>query len=157
MSACRFNDRLHECTRKTLYQICQALIPQNWNANEKTFKQKLKRKAASTAKKMQDSTMDDSIELHAPEDSLCGPNEKSHKSDGSTRQKSQSSKSSAMGTYSSSVQSKVVLPPVPLVLRGWMAIDTSQEMNTCIEIITTVPNGVEPSGASQNAAIHSTP
>ena len=92
---CRFNDRLHECIRKTPCQVCQAWIPENWNAHEKALKQKLKRKAASAVKKMQESMMDDSVELHALEDSLCGPTAKIPKSDGSTPQKSHPSKSSA--------------------------------------------------------------
>ena len=74
---CCFNDGLHECTRKTPCQFCQVWIPENWNAHEKALKQKLKRKRASAAKKMQESAIDDSIELHAPEDSLCGSTEKS--------------------------------------------------------------------------------
>ena len=74
---CCFNDGLHECTRKTPCQVCQVWIPENWNAHEKALKQKLKRKRASAAKKMQESAIDDSIELHAQEDSLCGSTEKS--------------------------------------------------------------------------------
>ena len=75
------------------------------------MKQKLKRKVASAVKKMQESMMDDSVELHALEDSLCGPTAKIPKSDGSTPQKSHPSKSSATSGHSSSVQSKVALPP----------------------------------------------
>ena len=53
----------------------------------------------SAAKKMQESSMDDSIEIHAPDDALRGPTEKSRKSD-----ESKSYKSSATGGRSSGIQ-----------------------------------------------------
>ena len=143
---CRFNDGLHECTRKTPCQVCKAWIPEKCVAHEKALQQKLKRKAASATKKMQESTMDDSIELHAPEDTLCGPTEKCL--------------TSRLGRSPSParVQPRVVIPAVfnqrlsalpsptvnPGLGRSLIAIDIDHRMNTGIGITTAVPKDMDP-------------
>ena len=94
--------------RQILCSVCETWLPENWDAHEKAESQKLKRKAASAAKKLQDA-MDNSIKIQAPEEVL-GPKEmKSRKSDEMTCHKSKSHKS-ATGDRSGGVQSKVVRP-----------------------------------------------
>ena len=67
---CRFNEGKHEFTRETPCSVCETWLPENCDTHEKARTQQLKRKAASVAKKLQESSMDDSIEIHVPEE-LC--------------------------------------------------------------------------------------
>ena len=78
---CRFNEGGYECTRQTPCSVCKTWLPENWDAHEKAKSQKLKRKATSAAKKLQDA-MDDSIEIHAPEEVL-GPKSRKSEDDSS--------------------------------------------------------------------------
>ena len=153
---CRFKEGGHECTRETPCEVCKTCISENWDAHEKARKQKLKKAAASAAKKMQESSMDDSIDIHAPEDALCGQTEKSRKSDESTRHKSKSDKHSATGGRSNGVQSKVVHPPKSDGSSGRGTGSDSpwhrQRMNTGIGITTAVPETVDSPGTSRNVA-----
>ena len=76
---------------------------------KKAKSQKLKRKAAAESKKLKNA-MDDSVEIHAPEETL-GPQEKSKKPDGSSHHKKKS-KSDKPATEScfGRVQSQVAHP-----------------------------------------------
>ena len=88
---CRLNDALTLCTRK----ICRDWLPE---ALDKALKQKQKRKAAAAVKRTHDS-MDDSIELHAPEDGLQAPPVKK-RDDGSTRLQQDSARKDKTATSS---------------------------------------------------------
>ena len=62
--------------------MCKDWLPEYWAALDKALKQKQKRKAAAAAKKARDSAssaMDDSVELHAPDDILQAPPVKKRK------------------------------------------------------------------------------
>ena len=66
---CRLNDGLTLCTQESLCEVCKDWLPEVWDALDKVLRQKQKREAAAAAKRAHD-TMDDSIELLAPEDGL---------------------------------------------------------------------------------------
>ena len=80
---CHLNDGLTLCATESLCDVNRYWLPVAWAELDKVLKQKQKRKAASAAKRVHDS-MDDFIELHAPEDGLQAPPVKK-RDDGSTR------------------------------------------------------------------------
>ena len=63
---CCLNDGLALCTQESPYDVCKDWLPEAWQALERAMRQK--RKAAAAAKRAVD--MDDSVEIHAPEDGL---------------------------------------------------------------------------------------
>ena len=84
---CRLNEGLTLCTEDSPCEVCKDWLPEAWQAQEKANEQKRRRKAAKAAKKSQErDTMDDSVEIHAPEDALQLLPTKG-KSDGSSKTK----------------------------------------------------------------------
>ena len=66
---CRLNEGLTLCTQESPCDVWKDWLPEAWEALEKAAQQKHKRKVAARAvKKSQE--MDDSIELHAPEEGI---------------------------------------------------------------------------------------
>ena len=101
---CRFNDGDHECSRQTPCVVSESWLTENWPP------QKLKRKAAAASKKLQEA-MDNSVEIHAPEETLGPQEKKSKKSDRSSHHKSKSkSDKPATESCSGGVQLQVVCP-----------------------------------------------
>ena len=92
---CRLNEGLTLCTQEAPCDVCKDWLPEAWQALEKAVQQKRKRKAA---KKSQE--MDDSIEIHAPEEGLQVPPVK-RRDDGSSR-KQDSTKRAESATSSAS-------------------------------------------------------
>ena len=73
-SACRLNEGLTLCTEDSPCEICKDWLPEAWQAQAKANEQKRRRSAAKAAKKSQErETMDDSVEIHAPEEVLQLP------------------------------------------------------------------------------------
>ena len=74
------------CTEDLPCEICKDWLPEVWQAQEKANEQKRRRKAAKAAKKSQErDTMDDSVEIHTPEEVLQLPTKR--KRDGSSMTK----------------------------------------------------------------------
>ena len=69
---CRLNDGLPLCTQDSPCLVCKDWLPEAWTAQAKATAQKNRRKAAAAAKaaKKASETMDDSVELHEPEDTF---------------------------------------------------------------------------------------
>ena len=65
---CRLNDGLTLCTQDSPCDVCKDWLPEAWQALDRAMRQKQKRMAAAAAKRAHD--MNDSIEIHAPEDGL---------------------------------------------------------------------------------------
>ena len=82
---CRLNEGLTPCTQESPCDVCKEWLPEAWEALEKAAQQKPKAAAAArAAKKTQE--MDDSIELHAPEEGIQDPPAK-HRDDGHPRRR----------------------------------------------------------------------
>ena len=93
---CRLNEGLTLCTQDSPCEVCKDWLPEAWEALQNAVQQKRKRKAATAvrvAKKSQE--MDDSIELHAPEEGIHVPAAK-RRDDGSskTKKRAESARSS---------------------------------------------------------------
>ena len=78
---CRLNEGLTLCTEDSPCEICKDWLPEAWQAQAKANEQKRRRKAAAVAKAAKKSqereTMDDSVEIHAPEEVLQLPAKRS--------------------------------------------------------------------------------
>ena len=85
---CRLNEGLTLCTEDSPCEVCKDWLPEAWQAQEKANEQKRRRKAAAKAAKISQERdmMDDSVEIHAPEEALQLPTTK-HKSDGLSQTK----------------------------------------------------------------------
>ena len=82
---CRLNEGLTLCTQEAPCDVCKDWLPKAWQALERAVQQKRKRKVAVAAKAVKKSQeMDDSIEIHAPEEGLQVPPVK-RKDDGSSK------------------------------------------------------------------------
>ena len=86
---CRLNEGLTLCTEDSPCEICKDWLPEAWQAQGKANEQKRRCKvpaAAKAANKSQErDTMDDSVDIHTPEEVLQLPTK--HKSDGSFKTK----------------------------------------------------------------------
>ena len=81
------------CTQTSPCDVCKDWLPEAWEALEKAAQQKRKHKAAArAAKKTQE--MDDSIELHAPEEGIQVPPAK-RRDDGSSKMKKRAESASS--------------------------------------------------------------
>ena len=84
---CRLNEGLTLCTQEGPGDVCKDWLPEAWQVLEKAVQQKQKRKAAAAAKAAKKSQeMDDSIEIHAPEEGIQVPPVK-RRDDGSSKTK----------------------------------------------------------------------
>ena len=84
---CRLNEGLTLCTQEAPCDVWKDWLPEVWEALEKAAQQKRKRKAAAAAKAAKKSQeMDDSIEIHAPEEGIQVPPAK-RRDDGSSKTK----------------------------------------------------------------------
>ena len=109
---CRLNKGQPLCTQDRPCLICKDWLPEAWAAQAKANAQKTRRKAAAVAKaakKATEETMDDSVEIHAPEEALQLPS----KSEGSSKTKWTKTKA----TTSESSQPKSVASSVSVVGR----------------------------------------
>ena len=98
---CRLNEGLTLCTQETPCDVCKDWLPEAWQALERAVQQKRKGKAAVAAKAAKKSQeMDDSIEIHGPEEGLQVPPVK-RKDDGSSK-KQESTKRAESVTSSTS-------------------------------------------------------
>ena len=72
---CRLNAGLPLCTQDSPCLVCQDWLPEAWTAHAKATAQRNRRKAAAAAKAARKETemMDDSVELHAPRQTLFLP------------------------------------------------------------------------------------
>ena len=86
---CRLNEGLTLCTEDSPCEICKDWLPKAWQAQAKANEQKRRCKVAAVAKEAKKSqeleTMDDSVEIHAPEEVLQLPAKRS--SEGSSKSK----------------------------------------------------------------------
>ena len=88
------------CTQDRPCLVCKDWLPEAWAAQAKANAQKTRRKAAAAAKaakKASEETMDDFVEIHAPEEALQLPSKHS-KSEGSSKTKRTKTKATTSGT-----------------------------------------------------------
>ena len=86
---CRLNEGQPLCTQDRPCLVCKDWLPEAWAAQAKANAQKTRRKAAAAAKaakKASEETMDDSVEIDAPEEALQLSSKRS-KSEGSSKTK----------------------------------------------------------------------
>ena len=85
---CRLNEGQLLCTQDSPCLVCKDWLPEAWAAQAKAKAQKTRRKAAAAAKAAKKASereaMDDSVEIHAPDDTLQFPSKRSS-SDGSSK------------------------------------------------------------------------
>ena len=95
---CRLNEGLTLCTLDRPCTAFKDWLPEAWEAQAKANTQKTRRKAAAAAKKASElETMDDSIEIHAPEERLQLPS-KWASSEGSSKSKRTKTKATSPGS-----------------------------------------------------------
>ena len=105
---CRLNKGLTLCTEDLPCEICKDWLPEAWQAQAKANEQKRRRKAAKAAKKSQErETMDDSVEIHAPEEVLQLPAKRS--SEGSSKSK-RAKTATSFGSKATEVEKSAVWP-----------------------------------------------
>ena len=107
---CRLNEGQPLCTQDRLCLVCKDWLPEAWAAQAKANAQRNWLKAAvaaKAAKKASEETMDDSVEIHAPEEAIQLPSKRS-KSEGSSKTKRTKTKA----TTSESSQPKSVASSV---------------------------------------------
>ena len=85
---CRLNEGQSLCTQDSPCLVCKDRLPEAWVAQAKANAQRNRRKAAAAAKvaKKAEETMDDSVEIHAPEEAIQLPSKRSG-SEGSSKTK----------------------------------------------------------------------
>ena len=95
---CRLNEGQALCTQDRPCLVCKDWLPEAWAAQAKANAQKTRRKAAAAAKKASErEAMDDSVEIHAPEETLQLPS-KQASSDGSSKAKRTKTKATSSGS-----------------------------------------------------------
>ena len=112
---CRLNEGQPLCTQDRPCLVCKDWLPEAWAAQAKANAQKNRRKAAAVAKaakKASEETMDNSVEIHAPEEAIQLPSKRS-KSEGSSKTKWTKTKA----TTSESSQPKSVVSSLSVVGR----------------------------------------
>ena len=94
---CHLNDGLPLCTQDRPCLVCKDWLPEAWTAQAKATAQKNRPQAAAAAKaaKKASETMDDSVELHAPEDALQTPSKRTKSKDSSKAKRSKTATSSS--------------------------------------------------------------
>ena len=110
----RLNEGRSLCTQDSPCLVCKDWLPEAWAAQAKANAQRNRRKAAAATKaaKKAEETMDDSVEIHAPEEAIQLPS-KCSKSEGSSKTKRTKTKA----TTSESSQPKSVASSVSVVGR----------------------------------------
>ena len=108
---CRLNEGLTWCTEDLPCDICKDWLPEAWEVQAKANEQKKRRKGAKVAKKSQErETMDDSVEIHVPEEVLQVPS-KHASSDGSSKSKSKQAKTAtSSGSKATEVEKSAARP-----------------------------------------------
>ena len=98
---CRLNEGQLLCTRDSPCLVCKDWLPEAWAAQAKANAQKTPRKAAAAAKAAKKASerdaMDDSVEIHAPDDTLQFSSKRSS-SDGSSKAKRTKTKATSSGS-----------------------------------------------------------
>ena len=106
---CRLNEGQPLCTQDRPCLVCKDWLPEAWAAQAKANAQKNRCKAAAAAKaakKASEETMDDSLEIHAPEEALQLPSKRA-KSEGSSKMKRTKTTTSSGSSQPKSVASSV--------------------------------------------------
>ena len=98
---CWLNEGLTLCTQDRPCSACKDWLPEAWEAQAKANAKKTRRKAAAAAKAVKKAsereTMDDSVEIHAPEETLQLPSKRAS-SDGSSKSKQTKTKATSSGS-----------------------------------------------------------
>ena len=95
---CRLNEGQPLCTQDRPCLVCTDWLPEAWAAQAKANAQKTRHKAATAAKKASErEAMDDSVEIHAPEETLQLPSKRAS-SNGSSRAKRTKTKATSSGS-----------------------------------------------------------
>ena len=95
---CRLNEGQPLCTQDSPCLVCKDWLPKAWAAQAKANAQKTRRKAAAAAKKASErDAMDDSVEIHAADNTLQFPSKRSS-SDGSSKAKRTKTKATSSGS-----------------------------------------------------------
>ena len=101
---CRLNEGQSLCTQDSPCLVCKDWLPEAWAAQAKANAQKTRRKAATAAKAAKKASerdaMDDSVEIHASEDTLHFPSKRSS-SEGSSKAKRTKTKAMSSGSSES--------------------------------------------------------
>ena len=98
---CRLNEGLTLCTQDRPCLVCKDWLPEAWAAQAKANAQKTRRKAAAGAKAAKKASereaMDNSVEIHALEETLQLPSKRAS-SDGSSKSKRTKTKATSSGS-----------------------------------------------------------
>ena len=103
---CRLNEGLTLCTEDSPCDICKDWLPEAWQAQAKANEQKKQRKVAKKSQERE--TMDDSVEIHAPEEVLQLPSKRA-RSDASSKSKRAKTATSS-GSKATEVEKSAVRP-----------------------------------------------
>ena len=110
---CRLNEGLTLCTQDKPCFACKDWLPEAWEAQAKASAQKTRRKATAAAKAAKKAsereTMDDSVEIHAPEEALQLPSKRAS-SDGSTKLKRTKTKATSSGSRAMEAEKSAARP-----------------------------------------------
>ena len=112
---CRLNEGQSLCIQDSPCLVCKDWLPEAWVAQAKANTQRNRRKAAAAAKaaKKAEETMDNTVEIHAPEEAIQLPSKRST-SEGSSKTKRTKTKAT---TSKESSQPKSVVSSVSVVGR----------------------------------------
>ena len=110
---CRLNEGLTLCTQDKPCFACKDWLPEAWEARAKASAQKMRRKAAAAAKAEKKAsereTMDDSVEIHAPEEALQLPSKRAS-SDGLSKSKRTKTKATSSGSRATEAEKSAARP-----------------------------------------------
>ena len=110
---CRLNEGLTLSTQDRPCSACKDWLPEAWEAQAKARAQKTRRKAAAAAKAAKKAsereTMDDSVQIHAPEETLQLPSKRAS-SDGSSKSKRTKAKATSSGSRATEAEKSASRP-----------------------------------------------
>ena len=110
---CRLKEGLTLCTQDRPCSACKDWLPEAWEAQAKASAQKTRRKAAAAAKAAkkasEQETMDDSVEIHAPEETLQLPSKRASR-DGSSKSKRTKTKATSSGSRAMEAEKSAARP-----------------------------------------------
>ena len=110
---CRMNEGLTLCTQVKPCFVCKDWLPEACEAQAKASAQKTRRKATAAAKAAKKAsereTMDDSVEIHAPEETLQLLSKRAS-SDGSSKSKRTKTKATSSGSRATEAEKSAARP-----------------------------------------------